>query len=145
MLHQVNWRVCSFPNDLCKKILRAKNFITNSLQVFSLIIVHGNEYYTIFSQEVASNFETWVYHVEPVGVETTVAFDVALHRVNGLIAFVVKQAALCLEVAFALCKVVVIHKVVTGVIRWVDINHFHLAEIGFTQHFQYIEVVALNV
>ena len=42
-------------------------------------------------------------------------------------------------------EIVIIYKIMTCIIRRVDVNHLHLAEISFTQHFQYIEVVALNV
>ncbi len=42
-------------------------------------------------------------------------------------------------------KVIVIHKVIPRIIRRIDINHLHLAEIRLLQQFQHFEVVALNI
>ena len=42
-------------------------------------------------------------------------------------------------------KVIVINKIVTRVIRGVNINHLDFAKISLTDNFQYIKVVALNV
>ena len=42
-------------------------------------------------------------------------------------------------------EVVIIHKVVACVVRRVNINHLHLAEVIFAQQLQHLQVVALNV
>ena len=42
-------------------------------------------------------------------------------------------------------EVVVLHKVVACVVRRVNVNHLHLAEVILAQEFQHLQVVALNV
>ena len=42
-------------------------------------------------------------------------------------------------------KVIVVNKVVTRVIRRININHLDFAKISLTDNFQYIKVVTLNV
>ena len=42
-------------------------------------------------------------------------------------------------------EVIVIHKVITRVIWWVDIDHLDLAHIGVLEQFQYFKVVTLDI
>ena len=43
------------------------------------------------------------------------------------------------------CKIIMIHKIITCIVRWININHLHLTEIRLLQQFQHFEVVALNI
>ena len=42
-------------------------------------------------------------------------------------------------------EVIMIHKVVTCIIWWVDVYHLHLAHIGVLEQFEHFEVVALDI
>ena len=42
-------------------------------------------------------------------------------------------------------EIILIYKIVAGVIGRVNIDHFDLAEIGFLQEFEHVEVIALNI
>ena len=78
-------------------------------------------------------------------METAVALGIALHRVDSLIAFFIKQTACFFKLAFALYKVIVIHKVIPRVIGWIYVNHLYFTEISLAQYFQYIKVISFNV
>ncbi len=78
-------------------------------------------------------------------METTIAFHVTLHRVDDLVALFIKQTAFRLKLAFPLCEIIIIHKIITRIIRRVDVNHLHLAEVGLAENFQDIKVVALDI
>ena len=61
-------------------------------------------------------------------METTIAFGVSLHWVNSLITFLIKQSTCFLKRRFIFTKVIIIHKVIAGVVRWVNINHLDLSD-----------------
>ncbi len=42
-------------------------------------------------------------------------------------------------------EIILIYKIVAGVIRRVNIDHFDLAKIGFLQEFEHVEVIALDI
>lgn len=42
-------------------------------------------------------------------------------------------------------KIVLIDKIISRVIRWININHLHFSKIGFPQDFQGVEVIAFDV
>ena len=63
-------------------------------------------------------------------METTVTLGISLHWVNGLITFFVKQTACFFKLALTLRKIIVVHKVVTRIVRRVNIYHFYLAKIS---------------
>ena len=44
-----------------------------------------------------------------------------------------------------LIKIVVIHKVIASIVRWVDINHLHLTQIVLTKQLQNLQVITLNI
>ena len=44
-----------------------------------------------------------------------------------------------------LCEIILIHEVIPGVIRRIDIDHLHLAKIVLTQKFQDVKVVSLDI
>ena len=72
---------------------------------------------------------------------TTIGVRILDKTITKLIHISSKQVFLSLRTG----KIIMIHKVITRVIRRVDINHLHLAEIRFLQQFQHFEVVALNI
>gem|GEM_PF-4456421 len=48
VLHQINWRKCPLPNDLCKKILRTEYFIAHCFKIFGFVVIHRDKDNTIF-------------------------------------------------------------------------------------------------
>lgn len=78
MFHQIDRRICSLPNYLCKEILRTENLITDCFKILDFIIVHRNEYHPIITEQLSGHFEARIYHVEPIGVKATVGLYIAL-------------------------------------------------------------------
>ena len=70
---------------------------------------------------------------------------VGVHVFDKAVTFLVILAAVCQVFLGALGKIILIHKVVAGVVGWVNINHFDFAQIGFLQQLQHFQVIALNV
>ena len=66
---------------------------------------------------------------------------------------ILEQAVFVLVVHSHLCvffflrahEIIGIDEVVSGIVRWVDINHLNLAEIAFLQQLENFQVVTLNV
>ena len=50
-----------------------------------------------------------------------------------------------LKLDLSLSKIIIINKIISGVVRWVDINHLHLPEICFPQDLQHLEIIPFNV
>lgn len=69
----------------------------------------------VISEQVTSNFEARIYHIQPIRMKTPVAFRIPLHWVYGLIPIFIEQAAVLLKLRLALCKLVIVHKVVARV------------------------------
>ena len=74
-------------------------------------------------------------------MESAVAFRV----LDKAVAVLVKLSAAVKIAVGVLCEIVVVHKVVSGVVGRVYVNHLHPAEIRFLEQFQHLKVVALNV
>lgn len=127
------------------KISFAKYFIADFPQVFTFIFINGNEYNAIISKQVPSDFESRIYHIEPIGMETTVGLSVALHGINYKIPVLIVCAISLLKIFYIICEIISIDEVVAGVVRWVNIYHFDLTEVCFSQDFEDIEVVPLNI
>lgn len=67
---------CSFPYKLCDKITFSKNLITYLLQILNLIVINRDEYHTILGQKVPCHFQSWINHIQPIGMKSTVALGV---------------------------------------------------------------------
>ena len=74
-------------------------------------------------------------------MKTAIAFGVCHHTV----AFFVILTAVAHVILGALCKVVLIDKVLARIVRRVNVDHFDLAQIGFLQELQHFQIVALDV
>ena len=141
MFHQVNRGKGPFPNDLCKEIVFSIYFITNIFEILLLVIINRNEYHPILRQQVFRHFQPWVNHIQPIRMETSGWFRV----LNQSVTILISLAAVLLIIVRILREVVIVNKVVARVVRWVYINHLHLAQIGFPKHFQHVQVIALNI
>ncbi len=74
-------------------------------------------------------------------MKTTVAFGVLHHTV----AFFIKLTTVSKVFICVLGEVILIHKVVTRVVRRINVNHLDFTEIGFLQQLQHFKVVTLNI
>ena len=66
----------SSPVYYRNKVSFSENFSTNFLQIFNLMVINRNKYHTIVSQQVPCHFQSWINHIQPIGVEASVAFGV---------------------------------------------------------------------
>ena len=74
-------------------------------------------------------------------MKAAVAFGVCHHAV----AFFVILAAVAHVVLGALCKVILIDKVIACIIWRVNVDHPDFAQIGFLQELQHFQIIALNI
>ena len=74
-------------------------------------------------------------------MKAAIAFGVCHHTV----AFFVILAAVSHVILGALCKVVLIDKIIAGVVRRVNVDHLNLAQICFLQELQHFQVIALDI
>ena len=74
-------------------------------------------------------------------MKATIAFGVGHHAV----AFFVILAAVSHVILGALCKIILIDKVIACIIGRVNVDHLDLAQIGFLQELQNFQVIALNI
>ena len=74
-------------------------------------------------------------------METTIAFGIS----NKPIALFIILPTICKIFFATFSKIIIVNKIVTRIIRWVNINHFNFAKIGFLQKFKYVKIVAFNI
>lgn len=133
------------PRYLCDNIPFAENFIAQLSQIFTFVFIHRYEYHPIITEQVSGYFQSRIYHIQPIGVEATVGFGVALQGAKGLVALGIKSPIGLFKSLFALSEIVIIDEIVTRIIGRVNVNHLHAAEIRFAKDFEHVEIVALNI
>ena len=70
---------------------------------------------------------------------------IAVQVLHQAVAFLIKLPAVGQILLCALGKIILIHKVISSVVRRVDIDHLHLAQIGFLQQLEHFQVVPFDV
>ena len=123
------------PNHLCHKIFFSKNFIAQSSKICYFIVIYRNKNNPIIPQEIRCQPQAGIHHVQPVGVIPAHRFRVALGGLGGHFHVPGQWVG----------KVVLIHEVIARVVGRVYVDHLHLAEIGFLQQLQNLQVIALNI
>ncbi len=53
-------------------ILFSQNFFSYFNQFFYFIIIYTHKQCTIIRKQVFRNFQTWVYHIKPIGVKASI-------------------------------------------------------------------------
>ena len=126
-------RTTVYPYHLTsiKSILLTKDFITYFSCIIDLIIINRNKYNTIITQQVLSHLQSRINHVKPIGMKATIALCI-LHK---LIAFFIILTTIMDILLLIFVKIVIIYKIVTCIVRWINIYHFHLTKIIFPQQF----------
>src|SRR5699024_5115344 len=105
------------------------------------MLIYANEYSSIFSKKILCNPQAWIQHIQPVGMESAIAFRVLYESV----AFFIEQTTLSKILLGFQCKIILIDKIRTSVVRGIDINDLDLAEICLLKQLQHIKVITLNV
>ena len=93
------------------------------------MVIYANENDAIIRQKVLCQLQSRKYHVEPVGMETPVAFGI----LNKAIALGVKLPAVRQILVGTLRKIVLIDKIAARIVRRVYVNHLDFAEISLLQ------------
>ena len=70
---------------------------------------------------------------------------IALATAHESVSLLIHVASSLVIFTLALLEVIVIHEVVARVVRRVDVNHLHLAEVRLLEEFEGFEVVALDI
>lgn len=137
-----HWLICpSSPRYTRFKIVQTKNFFRQLQEIVHFIIIDTDENNSILCQQIFCQFQPRINHIEPIRMKTAIAFGVCHHAV----AFFVILAAVFHVILGALCKVVLIDKIIAGVVRRVNVDHLDLAQIGFLQELQHFQIVALDI
>ena len=123
------------PWERCDKIIFTENFIAYFGEIFFFVIIYRDKYNAVLGKKIASDFKTWIYHVQPIGVKATIGFSVTLHGVKRLVAIGIKRSTDLLEVFFPLSEIVVIDEIITCIIGRVNVNHLYTTEVGFAKDF----------
>src|SRR5690554_5405754 len=134
-------RAVSFlPNNRGNKILIPKYLITHPPQVFHFVVVDGNKDHPVFPQQVASQVQARVHHVQPLGVEAAFVGGVGGEGA----AFAVFQAGVLQVGVQAFAEVVWIDEFLAGVIGRVDVDLLDLAVVALLQQLEHFQVIALD-
>ncbi len=104
------------------------------MEITQFSISNRNKNNTIISEQVASDFQSRIYHIEPISMKATIAFSITLHWVNQLVAIFIEGSTGCFEVFARLCEIVIIDEVITCIIWRVYVNHLDCSEIVLTEN-----------
>ena len=74
-------------------------------------------------------------------MKAAIAFGVCHHTV----AFFIVLAAVSHVILGALCKVILIDKVIARIVRRINVDHLDFAQIGFLQELQHFQIIALDI
>ena len=74
-------------------------------------------------------------------MKTSITLRILHHTVTVL----VKLSAIFKIFFCTLSEIIFIHKIISRIIRWVNINHLYFAKICFLQKFQHFKIIALNI
>ena len=74
-------------------------------------------------------------------MKAAIAFGVCHHTV----AFFIVLAAVAHVILSALCKIILVDKVIARIVWRINVDHLDLAQIGFLQELQHFQIIALDV
>ncbi|GFI54973.1 hypothetical protein IMSAG013_00010 [Clostridiales bacterium] len=123
------------PHKVCNMIFLSKYFITNLSEIRHFYFIYADKNHAVIPQQIRRQPQTGIHHVQPVGMVSAHRFGVALGSL--LRDFLIPR--------HGIGKIILIHKVVAGVVRRIDIDHLHLAVVGGLQKLENFQIVALYV
>ena len=85
MVHFYTACFAHFYCNAVNEIVFSKHFIANFSEVLYLIIINRDKYHTIICQQISCNFQSRINHVEPIGMESAIAFGIGKHTVALLV------------------------------------------------------------
>ena len=134
--------LCSsfLPREASYKIFFPKNLIHYLPQIMDFMVVDGDEYHAIISEEIASEVKTGIHHREPVRVVPTIGFCILYET----IAVTISLSCRFLIPRPITREVITIDEIFPRIIRRVDIDHFHLFRVSFLEEFEDFEIVSLD-
>ena len=74
-------------------------------------------------------------------MKTSIAFCISYKTIT----FTIQLTAIFNILLCALLKIIIINKILTCIIRRIDINHLHLAQVCFLQQLQHVQIIAFNI
>jgi len=122
--------ICNvLPDNGADEIVLAKGLVTNLAKIRLLVAVDGDENNAVFPQEVLRQSESGIHEAQPIRVATPICLGARSHSVS-LVVLLVRTSKIGLRV---LCKRVLVNYVGVLVVRRIDVNHLHLAQVRFQQ------------
>ena len=76
----------SSPVYYRNKVSFSENLSTNFLQILNLVVINRDKYHAILRQQVSCHLQSWINHIQPIGVEASVALGIR----NKTVALLVK-------------------------------------------------------
>ena len=123
----------------------AKNIVGKHTQTRHLIIINAHDQHAILSEQFTCQHQARVHHAQPIRMESARSRRVLLKsRASLQRALSITRASLHLMLTHRLCELVRIHKIMTRVIRRINVHHLHLATVRRAQSLQSLQVLALN-
>ena len=140
-LRIISCGVSPLPGNICNEITFSKNLCTNFKKIRAFIIIYTNKNRAIICQQILCQLQPRINHIEPIGMKTAIALGV----VHKPVAFFVILAAIIHIARRTLSKIILIDKIVTCVVGWINVDHLDLAQIGFLQELQYFQIIAFDI
>ena len=140
-LRIISCGVSPLPGNICNEITFSKNLCTNFKKIRAFIIIYTNKNRAIICQQILCQLQPRINHIEPIGMETAIALGVG-HKT---VAFFIILTAIIHIVRRTLGKIILIDKIVTRIIRRINVDHLDLTQIGFLQELQHFQIIALDV
>ena len=72
-------------------------------------------------------------------------FAIRFRILHHALTIFVDDASSLVLFALSAMEIIMIHEIITCIVRWIDVYHLHLTHIGVLEQFQHFEVVALDI
>ena len=119
----------------------SKNLTSELNNIFNLILIYADKDYAFIAQQILCQFQTRINHIKPIRMEPAIALRVCYKPIT---LFVI-LAAVSHVILGALCKIILVDKVIARIVWRVNVDHLDLAQIGFLQELQHFQIIALDV
>ena len=128
------------PDECVDEVLGAKYLGHDLAQIVPFDVIDRDADDAVFGEQISREFEPWVHHAQPVGVESPVGLRIG----DESIPRIVDLSRLCKVLVGRLGEVVVIDEVITGVVRRIDVDELDLAEVGLLEQLECVEIVTFD-
>ena len=134
---------CLFGNSwkTRKEIILSEHIICYFHQVIHFIVINTDKDNPIVRQQISCQHQPGINHAAPVGMKPSIGVGILEQTVFVLVV----HSHLLVFFFLRAHEIIGIDKIVAGVVRRVDIDHFDLAEIAFLQELEDFQIIALDV